>query len=457
MQVNLSRGALRRFRGRIRRIAAHKKAMTAGLVAVMAAVCLLGGCTLTGGKIEGPRTLDGAELTYFNEEFFNGDGFHLSNQFLSSRYESPKDMDLYELFYSYPAAAPSDEELMLAFGGTQLECAAYKLTAAELDEQLVQFTGLHLAETQKLGLERFTCLQDAYFWAHGDSNYRGRVDMTAGEQEGDKIRLYYNDAYLGTGWTCVTLQAVEGGYYFVSNLPAEKPALPTVLPKGKPELTIALDGLAPYEIAPVTVTRHRDDCAERLDAYALGDYIFRTYRSTDGQAYAAIIYDEAAGPDGMAVWDAGCFFTLPDPETTEISFFNDLFGRDGIAISYRGESADINDYYYLSEDGNPVLLARAYGEAQIFDVDGDGENELASDTQLFFGRDGKIYEANLPNLLKSDGSEELNRDHAIWDKNHRSLAITGLIPAPGGTDSSAKLSLYFDGEKLLVYKNSAAE
>ncbi|MEG1857652.1 MAG: hypothetical protein RR216_02855, partial [Pseudoflavonifractor sp.] len=400
------------------------------------------------------------------EEFFNGDGFHLSNQFLSSQYESPKDMDLCELFYSYPAAAPTDEELMLVFGGTQLECPAYKLTAAELDEQLLQSTGLSLEETRKLGLEEFTYLpeQDAYFWAHGDTNYRGRVDITAGEREGDKIRLYYNDTYLGTGWTCVTLQAVEGGYYFVSNLPAEKPALPTVLPKGKPELTIALDGLAPYEIAPVTVTRHRDDCAERLDAYALGDYIFRTYRSTDGQAYAAIIYDEAAGPDGMAVWDAGCFFTLPDPETTEISFFNDLFGQNGIAISYRGEtaegqSADVTDHYYFSEDGTPVLLARAYGDAQIFDVDGDGENELVSDTQLFFGRDGKIYEADLPKLLKSARSEELDWDCAIWDKNYRSLATTGLIPTSDRTDGSAQFCgyLYFDGKKLLVYKNDTRQ
>ena len=39
---------------------------------------------------------------------------------------------------------------------------------------------------------------------------------------------------------------------------------------------------------------------------------FRPYLSTDGNLYAAVIYDEAVGNSRMIAWDAGCFFTFPE-------------------------------------------------------------------------------------------------------------------------------------------------
>ena len=94
--------------------------------------------------------------------------------------------------------------------------------------------------------------------------------------------------------------------------------------------------------------RHRKDCAERGTGYIMhtedGDELsVRTYLSTDGNLYAAVIYDEAAGRDGMRTWDVGCFFTFPEHNTLSYSdsggyavsmdSFSDLFGHDG-PVSY---------------------------------------------------------------------------------------------------------------------------
>ena len=72
-------------------------------------------------------------------------------------------------------------------------------------------------------------------------------------------------------------------------------------------LTIPLTDLTPYEPETMEVIRHRNDCAERGTGYIMhtedGDELsVRTYLSTDGNLYAAVIYDEAAGRDGMRTW-----------------------------------------------------------------------------------------------------------------------------------------------------------
>lgn len=52
-------------------------------------------------NIEVQTTLTDEELAWFNEEFFNGDEFNFHNQFLTSLYDRPEDIDLYELFYDH--------------------------------------------------------------------------------------------------------------------------------------------------------------------------------------------------------------------------------------------------------------------------------------------------------------------------------------------------------------------
>ncbi len=467
----------RQLKDRLLRIAQRRRTLTAALAAVIALALAVGACTFTGAKNAdtGPQPLTGEELRWFNEDFFNGESLNIRNQFLSSHYKTSEEIDLYQLFYcDIPAGEPGggtpftldEEELRLAFGGGEGECARYRLSTTDMDALLKKYTGLTVEETKKVGLDSFTYLAsyDAYYFEHGDTNYRYSVAISAGQREGDTVRLYYEDDFgiLGGGWNCVTLRETQGGYRFVSNQPAEKPKIPIVLPDGKPELTISLDGLTPYEAPAVTVERHIDDCVEWLDNWRVGSFYVRTYRSTDGNLYAAVVYRSEGGNGALTAWDANVFLTLDSEDSAQITTFSDLFGQRGFIVTYFGQRSETNgttfhDYYYLTEDGTPVLLARAYGDDILIDLDGDSDRELVSGDQIFFTRGGKLYMADLPALVHTIWPEMNFWDYAIWDPYSRCLTITGLLDMPGWADGGASFQrcLYFDGDRLLLYKDGA--
>lgn len=207
------------------------------LAAVLAAVALLAGlavgCTFTGGRSDTWEPLSEEELAYFNGDgFFNGGYLNIRNQFLSSTYAAPEEIDLFQLFYCGDGdaddAAPPDgvdpvalEAAMLAAeGGDDPDCPATILTTAQMDKVLEEYLGLTLAETGQVGLEHFTYLPDfdVYFCYHGDTNYRGSVTFTGGERRGELVRLTYHDTFLGDGYKQVTLRERGEGWQFVSNL-----------------------------------------------------------------------------------------------------------------------------------------------------------------------------------------------------------------------------------------------
>lgn len=366
-------------------------------------------------------------------------------------------------------------------------CDTDRLPVADIDTVLLENTGLTLDETSKTGMEHFQYLPEyeTYYHSHGDTNYFHSVRITAGERQGDTIRLYYPDnfsRYPDYDWLCVTLEVQEdGSLWFVSNLPSEKPAIATVYPEGDPALSISLEDAVPCVPVPVNVTRRQDDCAGRgygilITTQGGEEYSFRPYLSTDGHVYAAVIYDEAAGWDGMAAWDAGCFFTYPegsDVDRLTIDSFS-LFGYTGVVVSYEdyvtgsaengGYMGDFHDYYAVSDDGTITFLFRAYGtEApQAMDLNGDGTDELTAATsvtaQLFFQRDGAICEADIAALLSDAWPEADFLEFNWWDFSHRCLELWGSVPFTGHEDADtagiAWRRVYFDGEKLLVYKDS---
>lgn len=98
----------RRLKDRITRIAEKRKTFAAAVLIVVmlsAVVCV---CTFTAAKNtldaavkpeETDLSLTGAELAYFNEAFFNGEYMNIRNQFLSSLYDAPEKINLFELFY----------------------------------------------------------------------------------------------------------------------------------------------------------------------------------------------------------------------------------------------------------------------------------------------------------------------------------------------------------------------
>lgn len=465
----------RRLKDRITRIAENRQSVAAALFAVAAAAALLCTVTFTGAKVPGSETevrpLTGAELEYFNEEFFNGDGFNIRDQFLTCLYKSPEEIDLFSLFYNGAGTYENPDEderravLEAGYGGYYPETDLTKITAADMDAVLTRYTGLTLAQTSQVDLDAFTYLPayDAYYFFHGDTSARGATTFFTGEREGNTIRLYYTDFnFGGYGPRCVTLEArPDGSYWFVSHLFSDMPAIPPVLPDWEPELTISLEDLAPYEAPGVTVERHTGD-VERL-LYSSGAYedTIDIYRSTDGNTYAAL---EVTLPSGETAMD--CFLTFPGDQTFSggmITDFYDLLGRNGVAVSYNGWINDryygtFHDYYYVTDEGVPSLLARAYGDVCVSDLDGDGEFEIAASAggpaQLFFQRDGAVYCADIEALVKNAWPDAQYLSFGRWNAYSRSLSLSGEVAIPGAkTHGTAFREMYFDGERLLLYKD----
>ncbi len=471
----------KQLKERVTRIAENRRHLGAALFAVLAIAAVVCAATFTGaaskapeetggGKADGPLT--GDELRYFNETFFNGEGFNIRNQFLTSTYERAEDVDLFQLFYNgtgLPADTDGAERRAVCRTGAFDEDPGVDLTkcpAADMSTVLTQNANLPLSATNRVGLEDFIYLPDydAYYHFHGDTNYWGTVDIFSGEREGDLLRLYYEDTYMPDGWKCVTLrEAPNGEYWFSSNLLCERPAVPTAYPAGEPWMTIPLEDLTPYEPQVMEVMTPRSgDTAEVLDSWMVYDQTFQLCRAADGSCYAAL----GEGPEQKP------FLTLPENGAAMEDFY-DLLGHYGVVITYRAQKdgeyfTTFNDYYTVDGSGAPCLLARAYGDSVIeADLDGDGIWELASagihDVQIFFQRDGQLYEADVLPLLAERWRDPVSFYPTYWDKYGRSLYLNAEVPFPdavlpaefggGQATGTAVRQVYFDGENLRLYRD----
>ena len=171
-------------------------------------------------------SLSEEELAYFNgDSFFNGDYMNVRNQFLSSPYDEPSDINLFELFYcgSGLDETMTDDELMAVMEKLEMtdnpDCKCEKNSTANMDEILTEHMNIKLADTKKMGLEDFVYLSDydAYYFFHGDTNYRSNINFSRGEREGDVIRLFYIDGFFADGEKILTLREKNGEYLFTSN------------------------------------------------------------------------------------------------------------------------------------------------------------------------------------------------------------------------------------------------
>jgi len=169
------------------------------------------------------------ELAYFNgDSFFNGDYLNIRNQFLSSLYDEPADIDLFGLFYCGSGLTEeiTEDELtaVMAQIGMEgsiedLQSPCEKISRANMEEILSEHMDIALADSNELGLENFVYLSqyDAYYFFHGDTNYRENINFSSGERKGEVIQLFYDDAFFGDGQKVLTLQQKNGEYLFVAN------------------------------------------------------------------------------------------------------------------------------------------------------------------------------------------------------------------------------------------------
>lgn len=449
-----------------------------------------------------PQPLTEEELAYFNNDFFNGemtadDGrryINLHNQFITCLYADSREIDMLDLLYNgVGPEVPLTQEELEALNNIDPEGNELfdtdKFTLPEVNAFLFDNIGLTLDQTERIDWDQFRYIEqfDAYYHVHSDTNYRS-VTFSYGERVGDYIQLYWKDLYYGgINTECVTLlDRGDGQYWFVSHLLTDKDIpSPYNRPEGDPWMTLSLDGLTPYEPQKMSLTRHSDDCAERGGGFSVAGsggegYSLRVYRSTDGAIYAAIMRAEVvSSQQGITQWEADVFFTVPaldgwnDANDVRLFFFHDLLGHSGFTVSYSdyltggpgwgGYIDTVTDYYYLDNSGTPYLLARAKGDCEAIDLDGDGENELCAASgvsgQIFFLRDGRYYEADVKALLQDAWPEMNYWDHASWDLNYRRLTVRGFVSMPAWAtaehpqpDADFTRYLYYRDGELLVYK-----
>ncbi len=146
------------------------------------------------------------------------------NRALTSFYDVPAHMDLYQLFYcGIPGLehTPTAEELAflevcpeidLSF---DLDC----LPTSEMDRVLTQYFGVTLSETDGTGLKNFVYWEetDCYYHTHSDSNGLTIQVSQCEETEPGIWSVTYTTHRDTTG--IVTLCLRDGNWQFLSNLP----------------------------------------------------------------------------------------------------------------------------------------------------------------------------------------------------------------------------------------------
>ncbi len=227
-------------------------------------------------------------------------------------------------------------------------------------------------------------------------------------------------------------------------------------------VTISLDGLEPYEPKAAEELPfpygHRTMLGGLEDPdRVLGDYGLMFFEG-GGRVYAGVQHI-ARSSFPTPFWS----FLPGAGGNYSASLFRNLLGHDGFCITYNANDREwplTNEYYYLNEEGRPVLLARMEGYTQPIDLDGDGVNELVSqgfqNDTFYFRRDGKHYKADLPSLLWTVWPEGTDFYFDNWDPASRSMPFRAdirLSSSGASTLSQQHRTLYFDGEHLLVYND----
>lgn len=411
---------------RVTRMAKAPKMLGATVAAVILATALAVGCTFTGAQKPSENTpveseaavpLSEEELAYFNDEFFNGEDFNLHNQFLTSLYDTPEDIDLFELFYCGTGQQEdiSDAELQMVGAidenGEEI-CPTDKLPVSALDAVLTENMGLMLAKTNQIGLEYLDYHKEynAYYHTHGDTNYYFFAVFTAGARQGDLLSLVYED-----GNKVVTLRETkDGGYQFVSNRYNAAPAVTEVtVPDEESLLCVKLGELPPYALERVeTEAFTRQEWGELMDTLLYqgagaepNHDILVGHWPGDGICACYADYDSAGERSYhrfvQLCTEDSAQYVLENPDWVSIAPFTDLFGYDGFVITSDG----LSRYYFFDKDGGLNLLYSTYGkldqlftvgEACIYAFDDAGH---AHDPAMLIQKDGQLYRAELAELL----------------------------------------------------------
>ena len=240
-------------------------------------------------------------------------------------------------------------------------------------------------------------------------------------------------------------------------------------PDWAPIATIPLDSLEPYEPqeAPeLPFPYGYQEMLGRLEdpEHVLGDYSLMFFEAGPSSSMGGEVYAGVQSPLKSTIPTPFWSFRPGAGGKYSSSLFRNLLGHDGFCITYNandGPRTLTHEYYYLNDEGWPVLLARMEGYPQRMDLDGDGVDELVSNSShddcFFFRRDGKHYRADLRPLLWTVSSTDVKFFFSGWDPVTRSMPFRASVypesPSYAAFQSTKYRTLYFDGKNLLVYND----
>lgn len=483
----------KQLKDRITRIAENRRTVGVAVFLVLALSLAACAATFTGTKEPEEQTvepLSEAQLLEFEDLLFSREDAMIRSLFFTSFYETPKDIDLYELFYNgtgLPGGVGTEERQAAVdafFDGEDPGVDLTKIPAGEMDQILTRYTGLRLAETNAVGVDSFRYLSDydAYYHFHGDTNAIAPVTFLTGERERNFVRLYYDAEGMwfggeyqnfGEGTACLTLEEVPGEavdgfcYRFVSNQPKELPVRPTVYPGWDPVLTIPLSDsvvVTPQVVEQETISR------------APGLVPVASYPLLFAQPWEVEVYPAANGEDAYAclvnMTDSGSrayrFLTIEYDiweDVVDIRPFKSVLGyKNGFVIIYQFmNGVQRTEYYTLDDKGVLLRLCSYNGMVEAIDLDGDGQKEIftwqSADEDfpyLLFSHDGEIRLFVIGHIMRSAWPEAQYLDF-YNPGSDRSISLNAEVPMPGGPEpvtATAFRRMYFNGENLLLYKDA---
>ena len=417
----------RQLKDRITRVAENPVYLGRALFAAVTLAALVCAVTFTGAKTPAPEParfhdVDEAVSTLAEElENYGGpDGGIMSKLVVYTPENPPEHFDL------------EDGELLRVYWGM-----SYSLSAS-LSDPMGWLCSLYQLDLEPDYLSRnMEILGSDGQYQYGISRPDWAPEIKQGRTEGMSLMNQVIDRVRETVLSCESLK------------PADRPDWDAAV-------TIPLDGLEPYEPQEAEELPFPYGSTNMLGGLedpdrVLGDYGLMFFEG-GGRIYAGVQH-LARSSFPTPFWS----FLPGAGGNYSASLFRNLLGHDGFCITYNandGPRTVTHEYYYLNEEGWPVLLARMEDYPQRMDLDGDGVDELVSNDMyadhFYFRRDGKYCKADLRPLLWTVWPTGTAFRFDGWDPATRSMPFRAQV----SSDPSYQYrTLYFDGENLLIYND----
>lgn len=419
----------RQLRERISRIAENRICLGRALFAAVALAALACAVTFTGAKQPDHfRDVDQAVAALAEElENFGGPEGDIMSRLVVYTPENPS--EFFDL---------EDGELLRVYWGT-----VYSLSSS-LSDPLGRLCSLYRLDLEPDYLPRnIEILGSDGQYQYGLARVDWAPELKAGQTEGMSLMNQVAERIRAAVLSCGSLITAEP-------------------PDWEPIAAIPLDGLEPYEPQEAPELPFPYGYQEMLGGledpdHVLGDYGLMFFSGGD-EVFAGVqrnVLSSFPTPFWSFRPGAGGKYSA--------SLFRNLLGHDGFCITYNandGPRTLTHEYYYLNEEGRPILLARMEGYPQRMDLDGDGVDELVSNDMyadhFYFRRDGKHYRADLRPLLWTVWPAGTGFRFDGWDPASRSMPFRAddwLHASEAPILSYQYRTLYFDGENLLVYND----